>query len=73
MMFSWEINEFFKTAEAANGGVLKNFSVFTGKHLCWSLFAGLQGCNFIKKRLQHRRFPVNICEQLLLKGTPMQI
>ena len=73
MMFSSEINEFFKTAEAANGGVLKNFSVFTGKRLCWSLFAGLQGCNFIKKRLQHRRFPVNICEQLLLKGTPMQI
>ena len=21
--------------------------------------AGLQACNFIKKRLQHRRFPVN--------------
>ena len=72
-MFSWEINEFFKTAEAANGGVLKNFSVFTGKYLCWSLFAGLQACNFIKKRLQHRRFPVNISEQLLLKDTPMQI
>ena len=72
-MFSWEINEFFKTAEAANGGFLKNFSIFTGKHLCWSLFAGLQGCNFIKKRLQHRCFLVNISEQLLLKGTPMQI
>ena len=40
--------------------------------------AGLQGCNFIKKRLQHRCFPVNIvkflrtailknaCERLLL-------
>ena len=31
--------------------VLKNFAILTGKHLCW---------NFIKKRLQHRCFPVNI-------------
>ena len=52
--------------------VLKNFVNFTKKHLC---------CNFIKKRLQHRRFLVkfanflrtpkhilkNICELLLLK------
>ena len=36
--------------------------------------AGLQVCNFIKKRLQHKCFPVNIeqllkniCERLLLK------
>ena len=36
--------------------VLRNFEIFTGKHLCWSL----QTCNFIKKRLQHRCFPVNI-------------
>ena len=31
--------------EATTGGVLKNFVIFTGKHLCWSLFdkvAGLQ-------------------------------
>ena len=33
-------------------GVLKNFAIFTGKHLCWSLFADLQVCNFIKKKLQ---------------------
>ena len=43
--------------------------------------AGLQGCNFIRKRLQHRGFPVkfakffrtptlkNICERLLLEVT----
>ena len=34
------------------------------KALRWSLFLnkfiGLQACNFTKKRLQHRRFPVNI-------------
>ena len=32
---------------------LKNFTIFT-------IFAGLQACIFIKKRLQHRCFPVNI-------------
>ena len=43
--------------------LLKLHAEFTGKHLCWSLFnkvAGLQTCNFIKKRLHHRCFPVNI-------------
>ena len=50
-------------------GVLKNFAIFTGKHLCWSLFLiklikGLKSCNFIKKRLQHRFFPVNIAKFL---------
>ena len=34
--------------------VLKNFVSFTGKHLCWRLI------NLIKKKLQHRCFPVNI-------------
>ena len=38
-------------------GVLKNFAIFTGAHLWW---AGLQVCNFTKKKLQHRCFPVNI-------------
>ena len=35
----------------------------TEKHLCWSCFSkfiGLQVCSFTKKRLQHKRFPVNI-------------
>ena len=36
--------------------VLWNFAMFTGKHLCWSL----KVCNFTKKRLQHRCFPMNI-------------
>ena len=34
-------------------GVLKNFAIFTGNHLCWSLCwslsVGLKDCNFIKK------------------------
>ena len=37
-------------------GVLKNFAIFTEKHLCWSHFL----INFIKKRLKCRCFPVNI-------------
>ena len=39
---------------------LKNFTIFTGIYLCWSLF--LKTCNFIKKRLQHKCFPVNIAK-----------
>ena len=35
-------------------GVLKNFAIFTRKHLCWSLFF-----IFIKKRLQQRCFAVS--------------
>ena len=43
-------------------GALKNFAMFTGKHLCWSLFViKLQAARFaIKKRPQVRRFPVTI-------------
>ena len=49
-------------------GVLKNFAKFTGKHLCWRLFfdkvAGLRLPNLLKKRLQHRCFPVNFAKFL---------
>ena len=58
-------------------GGLENFAIFTGKHLCWSLFLikfqpwsllnkvpGLKACNFIKERLHHRCFPVNIAKLL---------
>ena len=43
--------------------VLKKFAIFTRKHLCWSLF-DVFGVNFIKKRLQHIHFPVNITKFL---------
>ena len=49
-------------------GVLKNFSIFTRKHLCWILFLiKLQAWRpsfLLKKRLQHRFFPVNIAKFL---------
>ena len=63
-------------------GVLKNFSNFTGKHLCWSLFLWSckhSACMFFKNRLQHKCFSVkfakllripvlrNIYKQLLLE------
>ena len=38
-------------------GVLKNFTKFTEKHLCWILF-------FIKLQFQHRCFPVNVAKLL---------
>ena len=44
-------------------GVLKNFTKFTGKHLCQNLFfnrvAGLRPVTLLKKRLWHRSLPVN--------------
>ena len=53
--------------------ILKNFGIFTGKHLCSNLFlnnfAGLRPSTLLKKRFQHRYFHVNIskntCEHLL--------
>ena len=51
---------FYKT------GVLRNFTKFTGKHLCQSLFfnkiTGLSPATLLKKRLWHRRFPVNFAK-----------
>ena len=59
-------------------GVLKNFANFTEKYLCWSL--SLRPATLLKKRLQHRCFPMkfakilrtpvlkNICERLPLQN-----
>ena len=47
--------------------VLKNFAIFTGKHLWESLInkiAGQKACNFLKKRLQQMCFPANITKFL---------
>ena len=48
--------------------VLRNFVKFTGKHLCQSLFfnkvADLRPATLLKKRLWHRRFPVNFAKFL---------
>ena len=68
-----QLNDQKKTPEVfCKKAILKYFVIFTGKHLCWSLFLIM----FIKKRLQHRCFlwilqntaPIlkNICEWLLV-------
>ena len=45
-------------------GVLKNFTKFTGKELCQTLYfnnvAGLFPATLLKKRLWHSCFPVNV-------------
>ena len=49
-------------------GVLRNFTKFTRKHLCQSLFVnkvtGLRFTTLLKKRLYHRSFPVNFAKFL---------
>ena len=49
-------------------GVLKNFAKFTRKHLCQGLFfnkvADLRPATLLKKRLWHRRFPVDFEKNL---------
>ena len=49
-------------------GVIINFVIFTGKHLCQSLFlnkvAGLRPATLIKMRLWPRCFPVNFAKFL---------
>ena len=46
----------------------ENFAIFTGKHLCWSLFLiNLQNWRLVfslKKTLEHRRFLMNIARFL---------
>ena len=57
---------FMELAEAATGGVLRNFAKLTGKHLCQGLFfnkvAGLRPAILFKKRLWHRCFPLNFAK-----------
>ena len=45
---------------SVKNGVLGNFAKFTGEHLCQILFFNKKACNFSKKSLWHRRFPVNL-------------
>ena len=49
-------------------GVLRNLTKFTGTHLCQSLFfnkvAALKPAALLKRRLWHRRFPVNFAKFL---------
>ena len=61
-MFSWVQKQ--PPEVFCKNGVLRNFSKFTGKHPCQSLFlnkvAGLTPAHLSKKRLWHRCFPVTV-------------
>ena len=63
-----------KKTEAATRGVLRNFSKFTGKQLCQSLFfnkvAGLSPATLLRKRLWHWCFAVNFSK---FRRTPVFI
>ena len=47
-------------------GALINFTKFTGKHLCQSVFfnkvTGLRAATLLNKKLWHKFLPVNFCE-----------
>ena len=49
-------------------GIHRNFTKFTGKHLCHSLFlnkvSGLRPATLLKKKLWHSYFPVNFMKFL---------
>ena len=49
-------------------GALRNFTKYSGKHLCQSLFfnkvSGLRPATLLKKRLWHRCFPANFVKFL---------
>ena len=58
-------------------GVLRNFTKFTGKDLCQSLFfnkaTDLRSATLLKKKFWHRCFPVNFAKflrTLFLQNTP---
>ena len=68
-MFSWKIYTFFKATEA----VTESPEVFCKKDFLkilqyfesvFNKVSDLQDCNLIKKRLQHKYFPVIIAESL---------
>ena len=61
ILYHYSLSTIFKIV------VLKTFAIFSGKPVLDSLFnkvAGLKVCNFIKRRLRHRYFPINIAKFL---------
>ena len=66
--FGKNSNRSSRTEVFCKKGVLRNFTKFTGKHLCPSLLfnkvAGLGPATLLKRKLWHRRFPVNFVKFL---------
>ena len=68
-IWSHKISEKYNEQVFYKKAALKNFAIFTGKNLCWSLFlnenAGRKSSNIIKERLHHRSFPIEIAKFLI--------
>ena len=72
------LNLIFKNSPSdmfCKNSVLKDFAIFTGKHLCWSLFLSYrpQDCNFIKKEAPAKVFSCEfykIFKNIFLSRTP---
>ena len=68
MHLCFSIHRSSRTEVFCKKGVLRNFTKFTGKHLCQRLFfnkvAGLRAATLLKKSLWHRCFPVNFAKFL---------
>ena len=67
MLFYMDTSGSSRSEVFCKKGVLRNFTKFTGKHLCQSLFfnkvAGPgQACNFIKKETLAQVFSCEFCE-----------
>ena len=63
-------------SDVLQDSVLKSFVIFTGNTSVGVFFdkvESLQACNFIKKRLQHGYFLVNIVKFLKTVGTAFSI
>ena len=62
-IFLWIIRRSSHGRCSLRKGVLRNFVKFTGKYLCQSILfnkvAGLRPATLLKKKLWHRRFPIN--------------
>ena len=71
MFFKFQVTEAAVCRCFSKIGALKIFAVFTVFTVFtpvldsyFNKFESLQACNFIKKRLQHRSFPMNFAELL---------
>ena len=59
ILFCCRVIKFVEQMSVQN--VLKNFTNFTGKNLCWSLFLiNPEGLQLYLKEIQHKCFPVQL-------------
>ena len=65
LQFGFQIYRISRPQMFFGTGAFKNFTIFTGKRLCWSLFLikiQASGLQFYQKKLQHRWFSVKFAK-----------